>query len=187
MSRERFWRRRQQTTWFYSGVSAPSSGLCPSGENQTDTTRHCIICSRNSALRHGFHESEKNYKARFAPFCRPLSYTPSHARPRIFRSTLSSNLLGIHSSVALLGLVLHRAATPEYYQFAIFVGCFGLYALLASQLWVAATKLQDAQLRLAAHHEPDTTADNKVIKDHTGDKRYPKKLDSKNFTRMNRR
>ena len=96
-------------------------------------------------------------------------------------------ILGIHSSVALLGLVLHRAATPEYYQFAIFVGCFGLYALLASQLWVAATKLQDAQLRLAAHHEPDTTADNKVIKDHTGDKRYPKKLDSKNFTRMNRR
>lgn len=53
-------------------------------------------------------------------------------------------IVSIHSSIALLGLVLHRAGTPEYYQFAIFVGCFLLYGMLSSQLWLAAERLQRA-------------------------------------------
>ena len=65
-------------------------------------------------------------------------------------------ILSIHSSVALVGLVLHRAEVPEYYQFAIFIGCFALYSLLSSQLWLAADKLQSAQSALKATkaHEP---------------------------------
>ena len=59
-------------------------------------------------------------------------------------------IMGIHSSVALIGLVLHRAETPEYYQFAIFLGCFGLYSLLSSQLWLAADRIQQIQLALEA-------------------------------------
>lgn len=47
----------------------------------------------------------------------------------------------IHSSVALIGLVLHRAGTPEYYQLSIFLGCFALYSLLSSQLWLVAKRL----------------------------------------------
>jgi hypothetical protein len=38
--------------------------------------------------------------------------------------------------------MLHRAGTSEYYQLAIFVGCFALYSLLASQLWLVAARLQ---------------------------------------------
>jgi len=52
-------------------------------------------------------------------------------------------ILGIHLSVTFIGLVLHRASTPEYYQFAVFIGCFGLYSLLASQLWLVAYRLRD--------------------------------------------
>lgn len=65
-------------------------------------------------------------------------------------------ILSIHSSVALVGLVLHRAEVPEYYQFAIFIGCFALYSLLSSQLWLSADKLQCAQSALKATkaHEP---------------------------------
>ena len=48
----------------------------------------------------------------------------------------------IHSSVALIGLVLHRAGTPEHYQLAIFLGCFALYSLLSSQLWLVAKRLE---------------------------------------------
>lgn len=43
-------------------------------------------------------------------------------------------ILGIHLSTTFIGLVLHRAGTPDYYQLAIFTGCFGLYSLLSSQL-----------------------------------------------------
>ncbi|MDG2441673.1 MAG: hypothetical protein P8M13_00295 [Luminiphilus sp.] len=50
-------------------------------------------------------------------------------------------ILGIHLSVTFVGLVLHRASTPEYHQFAIFLGCFGLYSLLSSQLWIVAKRL----------------------------------------------
>ena len=59
-------------------------------------------------------------------------------------------ILCVHSSVALVGLVLHRAATPEYFQFAIFLGCFALYCLLSSQLWLAAEKLQAAHRALSS-------------------------------------
>ena len=52
-------------------------------------------------------------------------------------------ILGIHLSVTFIGLVLHRANTPEYYQFAIFIGCFGLYSLLSSQLWRVADRMRD--------------------------------------------
>ena len=52
-------------------------------------------------------------------------------------------ILGIHLSVTFIGLVLHRASTPEYYQLAVFFGCFGLYSLLSSQLCIVANKLRD--------------------------------------------
>lgn len=58
-------------------------------------------------------------------------------------------ILSIHVSLTFIGLLLHRAETPEYYQFAIFWGCFGLYSLLSSQLWLAASRLQRAQSELA--------------------------------------
>lgn len=57
-------------------------------------------------------------------------------------------ILSIHSSVALIGLVLHRAATPEYFQLAIFLGCFGLYSLLSSQLWHVAARLQNQAVEI---------------------------------------
>lgn len=50
-------------------------------------------------------------------------------------------ILAIHSSIILVGLILHRAGTPEYYQFAIFMGGFGLYCLLCSQLWHSASEM----------------------------------------------
>ena len=62
-------------------------------------------------------------------------------------------ILCVHSSVALIGLVLHRASTPEYYQFAIFLGCFALYCILSSQLWLAAERLQAAHRALSSGNE----------------------------------
>ena len=50
-------------------------------------------------------------------------------------------ILGIHLTVTLIGLILHRADTPEHSQFVIFLGCFGLYMLMASQLWLVAARL----------------------------------------------
>ena len=58
-------------------------------------------------------------------------------------------ILSIHANVALIGLVLHQAAVPEYLQLAIIIGCFALYSLLCSQLWLAADRLQRAQPTLA--------------------------------------
>ena len=95
-------------------------------------------------------------------------------------------ILGTHSSVALIGLVLHRAATPEYYQFAIFVGCFGLYALLTSQLWLTATKLQDTQSRLAAAYELDTNAAKSGVEGYAENKDSPT-LGSTSVTKIKRR
>ena len=57
-------------------------------------------------------------------------------------------ILSIHSSVALIGLVLHQAAVPEYFQLAIFIGCFAMYSLLNSQLWLVADRFQRAQSAL---------------------------------------
>ena len=69
-------------------------------------------------------------------------------------------ILCIHSSVALIGLVLHRAGTPEYYQLAIFLGCFALYSLLSSQLWLVAARLQSRSVAINVQFEnnPDSTA-----------------------------
>lgn len=50
-------------------------------------------------------------------------------------------ILGVHVNVTFMGLMLHRAGAPEYYQFAIFLGCFGLYCLLSSQLWLITDRL----------------------------------------------
>ena len=59
-------------------------------------------------------------------------------------------ILSIHTSVALIGLMLHRAGTPEYYQLAIFLGCFTLYTLLCSQLWLVAQRLESQAAALNA-------------------------------------
>ena len=68
-------------------------------------------------------------------------------------------ILGIHLSVTFIGLVLHRASTPEYYQFAVFIGCFGLYSLLASQLWLVANRLRDLapSLSVSFSEQPATS------------------------------
>ena len=67
-------------------------------------------------------------------------------------------ILCIHSSVALIGLVLHRAATPEYLQLAIFLGCFALYSLLSSQLWHVAARLQNQAVAINVQFETGTSA-----------------------------
>jgi UDP-GlcNAc:undecaprenyl-phosphate GlcNAc-1-phosphate transferase len=51
-------------------------------------------------------------------------------------------IIGIHLSVTFTGLMLHQASTPEHHQFAIFLGFFGLYCLLSSQLWRVAERLK---------------------------------------------
>ena len=67
-------------------------------------------------------------------------------------------ILSIHLSVALIGLVLHRAATPEYFQLAIFLGCFGLYSLLSSQLWHVAARLQNKAVEINVQFENKVSA-----------------------------
>ena len=82
-------------------------------------------------------------------------------------------LLGIHCSAALIGLVLHLAEAAEYYQFAIFVGCFGLYSLLSSQLWLAAIKMQDAQARLADTGAPNVNETTNGVIGHSDNIKSP--------------
>ena len=67
-------------------------------------------------------------------------------------------ILCIHSSVALIGLVLHRGATPEYFQLAIFLGCFALYSLLSSQLWHVAARLQNQAVAINVQFENNASA-----------------------------
>ena len=67
-------------------------------------------------------------------------------------------ILCIHSSVALIGLVLHRAVTPEYFQLAIFLGCFALYSLLSSQLWHVAARLQSQAMAITVQFETGAPA-----------------------------
>ena len=57
-------------------------------------------------------------------------------------------ILCSHSSIALIGLVLHRANTPEYYQLAIFLLCFALYSLLSSQLWLVAKRVESQAMAI---------------------------------------
>ena len=73
-------------------------------------------------------------------------------------------ILSIHSTVALIGLVLHQAGTPEYFQLAIFIGCFALYSLLSSQLWVVAKRFQGAQLVLEATQHSESTSPGESFK-----------------------
>ena len=74
-------------------------------------------------------------------------------------------ILSIHLTMTFIGLMLHRANAPEYYQLAIFFGCFGLYGLLSSQLWLVAKRLDaltpsmPEQLPGAALASSDTTTD----------------------------
>ena len=64
-------------------------------------------------------------------------------------------IVSIHASIVLLGLVLHRAGTPEHYQLAIFLGCFALYSLLSSQLWIVAQQLESQAVAINAQFEGD--------------------------------
>ena len=62
-------------------------------------------------------------------------------------------ILGIQLSLAFMGLVLHRASTPEYYQLAIFVSSFALYSLLSSQLWHVADRLSTNAIAINVQFE----------------------------------
>ena len=130
--------------------------LSTGGGNQTNSTSNRFIRGRNSALRYGLYKLAPNYSTRLTLLCGPFSF--HHLLQDLGFSDRRALIiiLSIHSSVALVGLVLHRAEVPEYYQFAIFIGCFALYSLLSSQLWLAADKLQSAQSALKATkaHEP---------------------------------
>lgn len=50
-------------------------------------------------------------------------------------------ILSIHLSITFIGLMLNRAGTSEHYQFVIFLGFFGLYCMLTSQMWHVAERL----------------------------------------------
>ena len=64
-------------------------------------------------------------------------------------------IVGIHLSVTFIGLMLHRANTPEYFQFGIFLGCFGLYSLLSSQLWLVAYRFKEASPSISVKFNAD--------------------------------
>ena len=64
----------------------------------------------------------------------------------------------IHSSITLIGLTLHRADTPEHYQFAIFSGGFALYSLLSSQLWLVAKRLESQAVAINTELESGADA-----------------------------
>lgn len=51
-------------------------------------------------------------------------------------------ILSINLATVSLGLILHRLHAPDYYQMGIFVGCFILYSLITSQLWLVVMRVQ---------------------------------------------
>lgn len=57
------------------------------------------------------------------------------------RRTLAIIVL-INLALNLIGLILHHSSAADYYQLAIFLTCFALYSLLASQGWLLARRLQ---------------------------------------------
>ena len=57
----------------------------------------------------------------------------------------------IHGVIVLVGLLLHRAKTPEYFQFSIFLALFALYSLLCSQFWLAAERFRTTKATLQQH------------------------------------
>ena len=50
-------------------------------------------------------------------------------------------ILSIQLSAVSIGLMLHGASIPEYYQFAVFLCCLALYGILTGQLWRVAERL----------------------------------------------
>ena len=64
-------------------------------------------------------------------------------------------IVGIHLSVTFIGLMLHRANTPEHYQFGIFLGIFTLYCLMSSQLWLIVKRLQEPAPSISINFNTD--------------------------------
>jgi len=64
-------------------------------------------------------------------------------------------IVGIHLSVTFIGLMLHRATTPEHYQFGIFLGIFTLYCLISSQLWLIVKRLQEPAPSISINFNTD--------------------------------
>jgi len=64
-------------------------------------------------------------------------------------------IVGIHLSVTFIGLMLHRATTPEHYQFGIFLGIFTLYCLMSSQLWLIVKRLQEPAPSISINFNTD--------------------------------
>jgi len=64
-------------------------------------------------------------------------------------------IVGIHLSVTFIGLMLHRATTPEHYQFGIFLGIFALYCLISSQLWLIVKRLQEPAPSISVNFNTD--------------------------------
>ena len=64
-------------------------------------------------------------------------------------------IVGIHLSVTFIGLMLHRATTPEHYQFGIFLGIFALYCLISSQLWLIVKRLQEPAPSISINFNTD--------------------------------
>ena len=78
-------------------------------------------------------------------------------------------ILGIHLCMTFIGLMLHRANTPEYFQLAIFMGCFGLYSLMASQMWLVTARLQAVQTSISVNFDAPSTAINGSVADADAD------------------
>ena len=77
-------------------------------------------------------------------------------------------ILGIHVCVTFIGLMLHRANAPEYHQLAIFIGCFGLYSLMASQLWPVAERLLNSKQVMSVQVEDTDGGSNTAATERSG-------------------
>lgn len=51
-------------------------------------------------------------------------------------------ILCIHSIMAVIGLLLHRASIPENWQFYAFLSCFVIYCIFSSKLWRVARRMR---------------------------------------------
>ena len=68
-------------------------------------------------------------------------------------------ILSINVAIVSLGLILHRLHAPEHYQMGIFLGCFLLYSLITSQLWLVVKRLKS--LPENAEQRPSTLPQSK--------------------------
>jgi UDP-GlcNAc:undecaprenyl-phosphate GlcNAc-1-phosphate transferase len=66
-------------------------------------------------------------------------------------------ILAIGTAIPMAGLALHKAGTPELYQFAIFLGGFALYALLVPHAWRVARLLEAQQTSISVSFNTDST------------------------------